>query len=196
MPRGAPRNEKTRQAVLRAALELTAAMGYERCSIEGIARAAGTSKQTIYRWWPAKSAILHEAFENLVGENLEHPDTGDLRADFTGQMTALAAFFASPAFSRPLRGLVGAAQSDPEIAQTLLRSLFQPRRDRAIARLEIAMTRGELHGGLDPALVVDALYGPLYYRLLITEGELTPEYVQQLVAFALDPHLTGAAATG
>jgi AcrR family transcriptional regulator len=196
MPRGAPRNENTRQAVLRAALELTAERGYERCSIEAIAREAGTSKQTIYRWWPGKSAILHEAFENLAGGNLDHPDTGDLRADFTTQMTALAAFFSSPHFARPLRGLIGAAQSDPGIAQTLLRSLFGPRRERAIARLQTGLIRGELQRGFDPTLMVDALYGPLYYRLLITEGELTPEYVRELIAFTLGPHLAGVTTAG
>lgn len=35
--------------------------GYEAVTIEGLAADAEVSKQTIYRWWPSKAAILGEA---------------------------------------------------------------------------------------------------------------------------------------
>ena len=54
-PRGRPRSETARKAVLRAALRLVAAHGYRALTIEGIAAAAGVGKQTIYRWWPSKA---------------------------------------------------------------------------------------------------------------------------------------------
>ncbi|MET7338823.1 TetR family transcriptional regulator [Nonomuraea sp. NPDC005650] len=70
-----------------------------RSSIEGIARRAGTSKQTIYRWWPSRAAVLSEAFEEVLGDQLVFPDTGDLVANLRTQMT-------SPArSSRRLRGM-------------------------------------------------------------------------------------------
>lgn len=174
--------------MLRAALQLTAEVGYSRCSIEAIARSAGTSKQTIYRWWPSKAAILQEAFEEIAGGELEHPDSGDVVADFTSQMTTLARFFTSAEVGRPFRGLIGAAQTDPGVAETLFRSLFEPRRRAAVQRLRTAQDRGEIAGDPDPDVLVDLLYGPLYYRLLITQGRLGPAYVRRVVALVLGPH--------
>jgi AcrR family transcriptional regulator len=189
VPGGARRNEDTRRAVLAAALELTSETGYERAAIEEIARRAGTSKQTIYRWWPSKAAILQEAFVDIVGGDLEHGDTGDLLADLRAQMVALVRFFAAPAFSRSLRGLIGAAQSDPDVAETLFRSLFEPRRRRAATRLVAGQQRGELTTAVEPETMIDALYGPLYYRLLVTRHPLTPEFVDALLTITLVPHL-------
>jgi AcrR family transcriptional regulator len=187
MAGGARRNEHVRRAVLDAALRLTAERGFEGASIEGIARTAGTSKQTVYRWWPTKAAILQEAFEELVGSDLDHPDTGDVRADFAAQMGALARFFTDVRFRRPLRGLIGGAQSDPGVAESLFRSLFEPRRRRAVARLVAAQERGELSSEVPPEVLVDTLYGPLYYRLLITQADIDPEVVESVLSIVLDP---------
>ena len=177
--------------MLGAALRLTAEVGYARCSIEGIARSAGTSKQTIYRWWPSKAAILQEAFEEITGGELEHPDSGDVVVDFTRQMTTLAKVFTSAEIGRPFRGLIGAAQTDPDVAENLFRSLFEPRRRAAVQRLVTAQARGEIDEGPDPDVLVDLLYGPMYYRLLITQGRLGPAYVRKVVALVLGPHRPG-----
>ena len=56
------RNEASRRAILAAAFELVQEVGYAKLSIEGIAARAGVGKQTIYRWWPSKGAVLFDAF--------------------------------------------------------------------------------------------------------------------------------------
>jgi AcrR family transcriptional regulator len=58
--RGAVRSEAARTAVLAATSSLIERLGYERVTIEGIASEAGVGKQTIYRWWPSKSAVVAE----------------------------------------------------------------------------------------------------------------------------------------
>jgi AcrR family transcriptional regulator len=88
-PRNAPnparRSERSRRAILTAALDLVEESGYAKLSIEGIAARAGVGKQTIYRWWPSKGAVLLDALlalsEDQEGEVLSLPDTGDLAAD-------------------------------------------------------------------------------------------------------------------
>src|ERR687891_660297 len=84
-PDSSRRNPTSRRAILAAALDLVREVGYAKLSIEGIAARAGVGKQTIYRWWPSKGAVLFDAFltlsESQDGEVEALPDTGDLEAD-------------------------------------------------------------------------------------------------------------------
>src|SRR5688572_3560572 len=86
-PNTARRNETSRRAILTAAFDLLQEVGYAKLSIEGVAARAGVGKQTIYRWWPSKGAVLFDAFlmlsEGAEGEPPVLPDTGDLEADLT-----------------------------------------------------------------------------------------------------------------
>jgi AcrR family transcriptional regulator len=58
---GRKRSQESRLAILTAAFELTAELGYAGLTIEGIAARSGTGKQTIYRWWPSKADVLLDA---------------------------------------------------------------------------------------------------------------------------------------
>lgn len=64
-PDRARRSEKSRQAILAATRALLSEVGYRKVSIEAIAARAGVGKQTIYRWWPSKGAVIFESFLDL-----------------------------------------------------------------------------------------------------------------------------------
>lgn len=187
MASGARRSEDARRAILSAALAITGESGYERASIEAIARRAGTGKQTIYRWWPTKAAVLQEAVEDALGASTAFPDTADLVRDLRDQMTGVVAFFVDPELGPVFRGLVAAAQSDPDVADATLRSLFAPRRRVAVDRIAAEQHRGRLDPDADPELLVDLLYAPLYYRLLITRAPLDDTYVEKLITAVVAP---------
>lgn len=85
--RGRPRSEEAHQAVLDAVARLLDDYGhsYEELTVERIAAEAGVGKQTIYRWWKNKAAVV---LESLMTGRLKLsfervPNTGDLRADLT-----------------------------------------------------------------------------------------------------------------
>lgn len=61
-PDSSRRSERSRRAIFDAALTLVGEVGYDKLTIEGIASRAGVGKQTIYRWWPSKAAVLLDAF--------------------------------------------------------------------------------------------------------------------------------------
>ena len=58
MPRGRTRDEDARQRVLDAAFELVATGTPGGVSINDIAASAEVAKQTIYRWWPSRTAVI------------------------------------------------------------------------------------------------------------------------------------------
>ncbi|EYT80883.1 TetR family transcriptional regulator [Streptomyces andamanensis] len=48
------KKQRTRDALLRAALELFTTVGYERTTVDGIAEAVGVSQRTFFRYFPGK----------------------------------------------------------------------------------------------------------------------------------------------
>ncbi|WP_033223451.1 TetR-like C-terminal domain-containing protein, partial [Kitasatospora phosalacinea] len=69
-------------------------------------------------------------------------------------------------------GLIADTQHDPRLARGLVDDLFHPRIEDARRRLAKARDAGQLHQDADPDLVIELLYAPLYYRLLLHQGSL------------------------
>ena len=83
--RGAARSEPARVAILTATAKLFAEQGYDHLTMEGIAAEARVGKQTIYRWWRSKSALIADCLIAglLIPEWLTPANTGSERADLT-----------------------------------------------------------------------------------------------------------------
>ncbi|MGP3919360.1 TetR/AcrR family transcriptional regulator [Nonomuraea sp. 10N515B] len=184
-PDPARRNERSRQAILTAARELVSELGYAKLSIEAIAARAGVGKQTIYRWWPSKGAVIFDSFLALseVGpeESVALPDTGELEADLKVVMRATVAEFADPAFEAPIRALNTEIINDPALAAQYREKLAGPVDEAKKARLRSAQRVGQIRADADLDLALELLYAPLYQRWLLRSGPLTPEYADALV---------------
>jgi AcrR family transcriptional regulator len=188
MPARAPdatrRNERSRKAILRAAYELCGERSYERTSIEAIAARAGVGKQTIYRWWPSKGAVVMEALNDVVGAASDFPDTGDVIADLRQQMSAVSKLLSSPDFGPVYTGVIGAAQSDPAVAEALARDIVTPRVIACRRRLERAREQRQIRSDVDLDVAVELLYGPIYHRLLLHTRPLAPDQVTTVLETA------------
>ena len=176
------RSERARQAILDAALELCQEQSFAGLTMEGIAKRAGVGKQTIYRWWPSKAAILLEALTDRATDTLDFPDTGDIVADLRAQMSMVVRAFNDPMFAAYSRGLIAAAQSDPEIAAAVVKTVIQPRVDLCVERLEKAQQAGAVRRELDPRDIVELLYAPLYYRLLLHTRPVSTDQVETVLS--------------
>jgi len=63
---GRPRSEQARQDILEAAYKLLKNRGFQSVRSHEIAKAAGVSSATLYRWWNSKEEIMFDAcFEHL-----------------------------------------------------------------------------------------------------------------------------------
>ncbi|MFF0770893.1 TetR/AcrR family transcriptional regulator [Nonomuraea wenchangensis] len=184
-PDPARRSQRSRQAILTAARELVSEVGYAKLSIEAIAARAGVGKQTIYRWWPSKGAVVLDAFlalsEGGPEQDMALPDTGDLEADLKTVMRATVAEFADPAFEGPVRALNIEIINDPALAAQYREKLAGPVEEAKKERLRSAQKAGQLAAGADLDLALELLYAPLYQRWLLRSGPLTPQYADALV---------------
>ncbi|WP_061299494.1 TetR/AcrR family transcriptional regulator [Herbidospora cretacea] len=184
-PDPARRSERSRQAILTAARELIPEVGYAKLTIEAIAARAGVGKQTIYRWWPSKGAVIFDAFLALSEAGPEQdmalPDTGDLEADLKQVMRATAAEFADPVFEGPIRALNMEIIENPGLAAQYREKLAGPLDEAKKERLRSAQRAGQLAADADLDLALELLYAPLYQRWLLRSGPLTSDYADSLV---------------
>ena len=189
-PDASRRSERSRTAILRASMELVGEVGYNKLTIEAIASRAGVGKQTIYRWWPSKAAVLLDAFTTTVsGEQEEYaeglPDTGDLAADLRTVLHATVDEFTDPSFEAPYRALAIAGAADAELAAQFYERLSAPGVQVYERRLRAAQEAGQIDPGLDLSLAVELLLSPFQQRWLTRYGELSYAFVDQLVEMAL-----------
>ena len=116
---GRPRDLRIDDAVLRATVELLGESGYADLSVDAIARRAGTSKPAIYRRWPSKAHLVHEAVFP-INEATELPETGSLAGDIREMVRRSAGVLTTPAARAALPGIVAEVATDPTLHATLL----------------------------------------------------------------------------
>lgn len=176
----ANRNEQSRRAILDASVSMIGELGYDKISIEAIARRAGVSKQTIYRWWPSKGAVILEAATESLSGVVTLADTGDIVADIRTQLTAIVDLITSTGFGPAYRCLIAAGQSDAELLRALFQQIVEPNIEDFGARVALAQERGEMRADADWKTMRDLLYGVVEYRL-IHAMPLAPAYIDSVL---------------
>ena len=180
--RGRKRSAAVETAVLDATYSLLSHEGFHATTVEAIAAKAKVSKATIYKWWPNRAAVIMSAFLRYGGQALPYPEEvtfqsvisrlGVMAEEFTGIVGAM------------VKALIAESQSDPEIAQAFRNGYIAERRKQGVEIVKDAIKRGLIHKA-DPNVVLDLLYAPLYYRLLVGHQPLTREFVHEHVALAM-----------
>ena len=178
---GRRRSEQSRLAILTAAYELVAEIGYARLTIEGIAARAGTGKQTIYRWWPSKADVVLDALATKADLHIPIPDEGSFAADLRAFLLASFALGNQGALLSILRALMAEAQIDPEFWQRFREGFLQRRRDALGVITGRAQARGDLPPGLSPGTVADIVFGVIWYRVLATRDPPDSGLAEELV---------------
>ncbi|PWD51359.1 TetR family transcriptional regulator [Serinibacter arcticus] len=171
---------EVRTAALAAAAEVLLSEGIRAVTFERVATTGGLSRTTLHKWWPTPGALAVEAYFARAEPLLDFPDTADVEADLTTQLTAFVVLLTGPT-GPVVAGLLGAAQSDPALAAAWSEHYSRPRRDLAVRALRRARSRGQVAEDVDLAVVVDQLWGACYHRLLIPDEPLTPDLARHLV---------------
>ncbi|MGW7467267.1 TetR/AcrR family transcriptional regulator [Streptomyces xantholiticus] len=193
-PDSSRRSERSRRAIHDAALALVGEIGYARTTIEGIASRAGVGKQTIYRWWPSKAAVLLEAFLDLAEQasdaagpgGYEIPDTGDLEADLRLVLRATVDEMNTPVYDAPARALAAEGVVDAAVGAQFVEKLLEPQLQLYVTRLRAAQQAGQVRPGIDPRIALELFVGPLAHRWLLRTLPLTHEYADLVVDYAVN----------
>jgi AcrR family transcriptional regulator len=179
--RGRRPSAQVRAEVLQAAGRLLLTEGMAAFTIERVAALAGASKMTIYKWWPSRGALALEGYAATVDSVLAVPDTGDIERDLTTQLLTYVRLLRDTPAGRVVAELVGAAQTDPELAAVLHRAYSGPRREAGLVALRTAQARGQIRDDADPESVIDQLWGACLYRRMMPDRPLTDDFARAVV---------------
>ncbi|MFJ3770667.1 TetR/AcrR family transcriptional regulator C-terminal ligand-binding domain-containing protein [Streptomyces sp. NPDC090075] len=189
--RGRRPADEVRADILTAAGALLLREGMAAFTIERVAQEAGVSKTTIHKWWPSRGTLALDGYFHAVESTLAFPDTGDIAADLTTQVRAFVRLLTGTPAGPVIGGLIGRAQTDPDLLAALLERYSGPRRELAVAAMRRAQDRGQLRADADPEILVDQLWGACYHRLLLPDQPLTDAFASRLVANLLHGVGTG-----
>lgn len=178
--RGRPRSEAARQAILRTAHDMLVAEGLGRLTIEAVAERARVGKPTIYRYWKNAQELAMAAL--MVGEPGPEPSasSGRTREKLYRQMDNLLAIFSTPR-GRQIALTMAAAEPDSEMAKAFRTRVMLEQREAGRAILAEAEAQGEIHPVADIETILDMLYAPVFYRLLVGHLPLSERFGRAVV---------------
>lgn len=164
-----PRSEKARQSVLDAMRAALYDGRYEAVTIEGLADAAGVSKQTIYRWWGSKQAVLGEALleGSVPGADVAVPFTDDLGADLRAWFSAMSVSLGDAEGVAVARALIAVTAADAELGLALNERLAAPIREWVSSRLAAAVEAGEVRADSNAGVIADQFVAMSSYAALL-----------------------------
>lgn len=180
--RGRPRSEAaaSHDEILDAVYTLLQEKSVRELTIEEVARQAGVGKPTLYKWWPSKAALVIDMFEERVVGRLSVSSEGTAEHAIRTQVRELIRLL-NGFFGKVAADIIAEGQSDPTILQEYRDRYMNKRRAFSAEVIERALKSGELKKAIEPELLIDMIYGPIYYRLLVRHRKLDQAFGDALV---------------
>jgi len=186
----AERSEQVRDKILTAAGELMMAGSLAAVTMEAIAARAGVSKRTLYKYWPSRGAVALEGFMRASEAWSAVPEGAPAAEALEALVVAAARLFTQTPAGPLMRSLVADAQSQDEIANALRDQWLAPRRAATARVIDRGIAAGELRPGLDVEVVMDLLFAPVYYRLLLGHETLDAGFAAEAARYVIGGLLT------
>ena len=156
-------------------------------TMEEVAKRAKVGKPTLYKWWPTKATLVLAMLCERMAPNLEKPSDRTAEESLRFRVRRLIDAFNGP-FGKIVAGLIAEGQSEPGILQEFFDRWVSPRRTATIADLQRGKNARELRSEAEPELLNDAIFGAIYYRLLLRSGPLTKRFGEELVEQVIRGH--------
>lgn len=166
--------------ILSAVHALLQTTSVQNLTMERIAKQAGVGKPTLYKWWTSKADIVLCMLQERVVPALDPPEGLSLEESIRIKARRLIDAF-NGFFGTVIAGLIAEGQHDPELLHKLNEEYVLPRRAGTVADIRRAQAEGTFPPGIDPEIVVDAIFGSIYFHMITKLRPLTHEYADALV---------------
>lgn len=169
--------------ILDAVYELLKEHSVRDLTIEAVAKRAKVGKPTLYKWWPTKAALVLAMFrERIANAQPPPPLPGETAEEAISRAVCLLIRAYGGPLGKITAELIAEGQSEPEIIRQWFEEFIRHRRARNAEDIERGKASGELLSQTDADLVIDSIFGAVYYRLLFHYAPLTEEFGKAVVA--------------
>jgi AcrR family transcriptional regulator len=174
-------------AILDAVYALLQEKSVRDLTMEEVAKRAKVGKPTLYKWWPTKATLVLAVLCERMAPNLERPTGLAAEESLRFRVRRLINAFNGP-FGKIVAGLIAEGQSESAILRAFFDRWVRPRRNATIADLQRGKSAGDLQSETEPELLNDAIFGAIYYRMLLRSAPLTRRFGEELVEQVLRGH--------
>jgi AcrR family transcriptional regulator len=181
---GRPRSPEADQAILRAAVELCAADGFDATTVEAVAARAGVGKATVYRRYPNRVGLIVAAATEVCTGLATPCDTGSVREDLRAITHGMVRTLGDEPTRAMLAEISAAAARHPEL-RVAQQSHVASRRAVAADAIRRGIARHELRPETNVEVMTDLVAAPLYHRAVNLGLPVDHAYADALVAAAV-----------
>ncbi len=160
--------------------------------MEAVSAETGVAKTTLYRRWGSKEDLALAVVLDMTREVVATPADGDVRTSLIAYLDAAIASLRSTVMGRVMQGLASDLATNPQLRDEFHTRVVALRRAHLDELVRAGIQRRELRRSVDVDLLHDLLFGPVYYRLLVSGGPLGSELAAEIVD-AVIPSLRPAA---
>ena len=100
-------------------------------------------------------------------------------------LVGMLSMVSSSRVARILTGLAVEMAHNEELAAAVREGLMKPNREVVLATLRRGIDTGELRSDANLDVVADLLVGPMFFRILVSGAEVTPELASETVDLVL-----------
>jgi AcrR family transcriptional regulator len=179
------RANRSQTAILQATRELLIEVGVRGLTVEGVAARAGVAKTTVYRRWRSKEELALAVLLEMVEEVVAVPDLGNVRDELVAFVNGAVKILGKTLMGRVMQGLVSDFASNEDLGRAFREQIVSMRLAEVRRLIERAVERGEVRSDVDVVLVHELLFGPVYYRLLLSGGKLDGRLAERVVEAVL-----------
>lgn len=187
---GRPRDASRDAAIVTAALEVLAEHGYERMTMDQVAKRAGAGKATLYRRWPSKADLVAHAVSQFDRTPTidELPDTGSLRGDLLALLRPQTEDDSRRALAAA-SGLASLLSAEPALADAASAALVEPFIASQLLLMRRAIERGEVDPDVDVEAVALVAPSITSFRLVLQRQPVDVSLLARLIDAVVLPAL-------
>jgi AcrR family transcriptional regulator len=161
--------------ILQTAKRLLREQGYERMTMDGVAREAGVARTTLYRRYRDKPDLVSAAIDGLRDPS-KRPNSGDARLDLIAHLENVRRNH-----GMSLAGtLLMEEPYNPRLLELFRERMVLPRRQIIRETLEQGIERGQIRSDIDIDRVLDLLLGALF-AAVFAGGRPGPGWPEQII---------------
>jgi len=178
---GRKRDHTRDPEILEAALDVLAETGYDGMTIDMVASRAKAGKATLYRRWSSKGELVVDAVACMKSVDLSTlPDTGTLRGDLVAMIRPHSIDDAQRKL-KIMTGLLTMLSKDPELSDTAMAAIMQPRVEANTILLRRAVERGEIPASTDIETLAVVSQAMATYRVMILRKPVDRSFILSVI---------------